>query len=102
MENAAVLKTVLRPAIKDIEAAIRIYYSKDYIGNKDMRAMFGDLGTNTYSKLKNAVREEEVRREMPIVVPNHINTEVAYEVWNIDIKKLVDKRARLKRLGMLG
>lgn len=101
MENAADLKPVLRPAIKDLEAAIRIYYSKDYIGTKDMKEIFGPLGSHTYIKLKDAVRLEEDRRGIPIVVPYHVDTEVAYEVWSIDIHKLVDKRARLKRLGML-
>lgn len=102
MEETRKIVPVRRPAIASLEAAIRIYFSKDYIGNKEIVEIFGDkIGANTICKLKEAVREEEDRRSIPIVVPCHVDTEVAYEVWSIDVEKLVNKRSRLKRLGML-
>ncbi len=32
------------PQVADISAAIRLYYEHTEIGNKDIRAIFGDMG----------------------------------------------------------
>lgn len=101
MERATMNLPVRRPEIKDLEATIKIYYTKDYIGTKEIMEIFGPMSNGTVVRLKNAVREEEAKRDIHTVVPYNVSTEVAYEVWSIDVKKLVEKRSRLKRLGML-
>lgn len=100
MNTVEMKKAVRRPEIKDVDAAIRIYYSKDYIGNKEFLEIFGTMGRDRIARLKNAIREEERRQGQPEVVLKKVCTEIAYEVLNIDIKKLVDKRQRLVRMGM--
>lgn len=89
-----------RPIIQDREAAIRIYYEHDYITCKHIREIFGPIGDNKMSQLRKAVRDEEANRGIPVVVPRHICTEVAYEVWEIDIEKLVRHYNKLKKIGL--
>ncbi len=90
-----------RPEIVSVEAAIRHYYGAGYIGNKEMREIFGSVSTATLAKLKRAVRDEEMKRAIPEVVPNKVSVEVAYEVWNIDPDTLVKNRQKLLKLGLL-
>lgn len=91
---------VIRQNILNIEAAIRAYYGNGYIGNAEIREIFGPLGSGTISKMKRAVREEEARQGVPIVVLNHLNVRVAYEVWGIDIDELVRNRKKLIALNL--
>ena len=88
--------------IKNIETAIRIYYSCPEIGNKEIRELFGSLGNSTISKYKNEVKKQQVADEVKTMCLNTINTETAYKVWGIDIADLEKRRAKLKRLGMCG
>ena len=39
------------PQVADISAAIRLYYEHTEIGNKDIRAIFGDMGNGRYCGL---------------------------------------------------
>ena len=90
-----------RPRIKDIDAAIRIYHGDGYISCKEIREIFGNMGTQRMAALRREVREEEVRRGVPIVVPRHICTQVAFDVWGIDVQELIEKRTVLKKLKII-
>ncbi len=91
-----------RPEVADTEAAIRHYYGTGYIGNKEMREIFGErISKATLAKLKKVVRTTEEERNIPEVVPHKVNAEVAYEVWGIDTEKLVRNRQKLIKLGLL-
>jgi hypothetical protein len=84
----------------DIEMAVRLYYEKPEITNADIKALFSTGETQTI-KIKKAVKEE---MENHLISPNEqevphsVNTEIAYEVWGIDIDNF---EKRLKKLRTL-
>lgn len=86
--------------IKGIDAALRIYYSYPEIGNAEIRELFGNLGSSTIAKYKDAVKQEQMERNVKTMCLNTINTRVAYEVWGIDVDDLEKRRKALKRLGL--
>lgn len=83
-----------------INEAIRIYYTYPELGNKEIRELFGNLGNSTISNYKKAVRDIQIERKVKTSQKNAVNTEIAYEVWGIDVKDLEQRRKKLKELGM--
>ncbi|MCH5209446.1 MAG: hypothetical protein J1F01_00630 [Oscillospiraceae bacterium] len=83
-----------------INEAIRIYYTYPELGNKEIRELFGNLANSTISNYKKAVREVQTERNIKTSQKNAVNTEVAYEVWGIDVENLEQRRKKLKALGM--
>lgn len=86
------------PQIVDIEVAIRLYYEKDRLYNKDIKTLFGNLSSSKIVILKNIVKEKMLEREIIIYDAMSVNTDIAYEVWGISIENL---EARLKKLRQL-
>lgn len=89
-----------RPIIQNREAAIRIYYSHDYINGNHIREIFGNIGSAKLAEMRKEVLAKEKELNIPTVVPRHICTEVAFEVWGIDIDKLVKHYNKLKKIGL--
>ena len=85
--------------IADIETAIRIYYQYPEIDNNQMRELFGKICSSTAARYKKAVKDEQVNRNVKTMCIDAVNTEVAYDVWGIDV---VDLERRLKKLKSLG
>ena len=85
--------------IADIETAIRIYYQYPEIDNNQMRELFGKICSSTAARYKKAVKDEQIKRNVKTMCNNAVNTEVAYDVWGIDV---VDLERRLKKLKSLG
>ena len=81
----------------DIETAVRLYYEKPEITNADIKKLFGTGETQTI-KIKRAVKEEMAKRGVKSWLPHSVNTEIAYEVWGIDIDNF---EKRLKKLRTL-
>lgn len=81
----------------DIEMAVRLYYEKPEITNADIKALFSTGETQTI-KIKKAVKEEMAKRGVKSWLPHSVNTEIAYEVWGIDIDNF---EKRLKKLRTL-
>lgn len=79
----------------DIEIAVRLYYEKPEITNSDIKELFGTGETQT---IKKAVKEEMAKRGVKSWLPHSVNTEIAYEVWGIDIDNF---EKRLKKLRTL-
>ena len=98
MENEKITVTV--PQVKDLGGAIQIYYRWTEIGNAEIRQLFG-VGSNTALKLKNAAREKMAKDNIPIWDANKVNTEVAYQVWGLDIVSMERRYEKLKKLGVL-
>lgn len=86
------------PQIVDIEVAIRLYYEKDRLYNRDIKTLFGNLSSSKIVILKNIVKEKMLEREIIIYDAMSVNTDIAYEVWGISIENL---EARLKKLRQL-
>lgn len=85
--------------IADIETAIRIYYQYPEIDNNQMRELFGKISSSTAARYKKAVKDEQINRDVKTMCIDAVNTEVAYDVWGIDV---VDLERRLKKLKSLG
>ena len=90
------------PHVADISAAIRLYYEHTEIGNKDIRAIFGDMGNGRIGRLKQLVLEAMHERGTVHYNAQYVNTEVAYDVWGINIDKLTAGRKKLQQLGLGG
>lgn len=93
------LKTSVHiPQPLDIATALEIYYSYSEIGNAEIRRLFGKLSNSTVVKLKRLAQEKMVELEKPVYNALSVNTEVAYEVWGLDIKKMETNYKKLMRL----
>lgn len=86
------------PQIVDIEVAIRLYYEKDRLYNKDIKTLFGNLSSSKIVDLKSLVKEKMLEQDIIIYDAMSVNTDIAYEVWGISIENL---EARLKKLRQL-
>lgn len=86
--------------IVDIDTALYIYYRYPKIGNKEIKELFGGLGSAALTKYKKAVQEEQIKQDVKTSQLHTINTEVAYEVWGIDVAELEKRRDKLKKLGL--
>ncbi len=90
---------VKRPNIKDIDAAVRLYYEKFELSGADIQAIFGSKSTATVSKLKKIVREEMVKTGRLPYDQHNIPTDVAFTAWGLDIADLERRRAKLLKLN---
>jgi len=88
------------PAITGIDNALKIYYSNSEIGNKEIKELFGSLSSATVSKLKHIVKDEMCNRNILAFGLNKVNTNVAYDVWGIDINDLEKRLKKLKELAL--
>ena len=86
------------PSITSIENALKIYYENVEIGNKEIIFLFGNHSSATISKLKKCVKQEMNKKGISNYCANKVNTEVAYEVWGLDINNL---KTRFKELSIL-
>lgn len=83
----------------DIETAVKMYYSKIEIGTKDIRELFG-VGATCATDMKKKVREEMAKRGVRNYYPNSIKTDIAFEVWGLDIEELERRLKALRRLKL--
>lgn len=89
------------PQISSLETAIRLYYDKLELSNKDIMALFGKMSSSTMAKLKRAANALIQERDTPIWNAQRVNTEVAYEAWGLDIKKLEYRYNKLKAMNFI-
>lgn len=86
--------------ITSIDTALRIYYSKSEIGSEEMLELFGEMCRSSLSLMRKPVLEVMAERGMKSFRQYTVNTEVAYEVWGIDVADLEKRRAKLIKLGL--
>ena len=89
-----------RKDITSIDTALRIYYSKSEIGSPEMKELFGDMCNSSLTMMRKPVLEAMAERGMKSFRQYTVNTEVAYEVWGIDVADLEKRRAKLLKLGL--
>ena len=87
------------PALKDIPNAIRIFYEKNELVNKDIRELFGCCST-TASRLKELAKEK-TDEGVPVWNALAVNTEYAYRAWGIEIGDLERRYQKLRKYGMV-
>ena len=90
------------PQICDPLAAIRLYYSKTELSTGDIRELFVDnrgkhIGGERALKLKKLVRDEMNARGVRSYDAMKCNTDVAYEVWGINIADLERRYEKLQQ-----
>jgi hypothetical protein len=88
-------------AISDIDTALRLYYEKDELDNKDISLLFGGIVPSTVSSMKKEVLAKMAEENITRFRYHTVNTEVAYRVWGIDVEKLEKRRAKLIKLGLM-
>ncbi len=90
------------PQIRDPLAAIRLFYSKTELSTGDIRELFAAgkgnrIGGERAAKLKKLVRDEMNARGVQSYDATKCNTDVAYEVWGINIADLERRYAKLQQ-----
>lgn len=91
---------VRRFPVADISAAIKLYYGKGYLNNKDIGEIFGTNVKSTIHQMKKPVMEEEKKRDLPVVVPCHVNAKIAFEVWGINVAELERNLKKMQELEL--
>lgn len=86
--------------ITSLDTAIKLYYENDELDNRDIIELFEPMAESTIAKMKNAVLEEMAKRGTVRHRRHTVNTEVAYEVWGLDIASLERRWAKLQKLGL--
>ncbi len=81
----------------DVSNAVKIYYSRIELSNADIESLFG-CATSTAVRLKKKVQKRMVEKQRFSLSPTCVPTDLAYEVWGLDIANL---EYRYKRLQML-
>lgn len=89
------------PNIKNIDAAVRLYYEKFELSSKDIRLIFDTKSTATESKLKNMVREEMAKEGRLPWDSHNVPTDIAFKAWGLEIADLERRRAKLVKLGLI-
>lgn len=83
----------------DIEKAVKIYYSMVEIGTKEIKELFG-VGNTSAQTMKNKVREEMAKRGIRNYYPHAVKTDIAFEVWGLNIEDLEHRLKALRRLKL--
>lgn len=84
--------------VRDIETALRLYYSTPELTSEDIRALFGDVSSGTITNLKRPVVEKMREGGYFCCTRHAVNTKLAYEVWGLDVE---DMEARYKKFRKL-
>ena len=85
------------PQVKDLEAAIRMFYEKSAFGTKDIMEMFG-VSVSTADRLKKLARMQEEEEGIQCRNTRFVNPDAAFRAWSLDIGRM---EASLKRLREL-
>ncbi len=90
------------PMIVSVERAVWIYNNCPYMGNREIEALFGKMSSSTRVKLKGMVKDEMDERGLICYNETTVNTDVAFEVWGLNIADLERRYAKLRKYGMTG
>ena len=88
------------PQITSIDTALKVYYQHIEIGNREIKALFGNLSSATVCKLKKAVKTEMNEHGIYSYGANKVNTAIAFDVWHINVCDLEKRREKLKKLDL--
>lgn len=84
--------------VPNIETAVLTYYSCIEIGTKEIKAIFG-VGDSTAGKMKKPVFERMALEKKKAWKRDNVITEIAFEVWGLDIADLEKRLKKLKSLS---
>ena len=89
-----------RVAIKDIRDCLRIYYSCTEIGNPEIKRLFGVSDSKAW-ELKRPVKRAQVEKGILVIDKSCVNTQLAFDVWGIDVNDIERRIKKLEKLGLL-
>ena len=93
--------TMRIPQIKDVENALRIYYDRLELSNKDIKELFPDVKSNaTITRLKHIARDLMVKESILSLNPMYVNTRAAFRAWGIDPEDLEARLTKLRRMKL--
>lgn len=87
------------PQVRDIETALRLYYERLELSNKDIKELF-ETSAGTVYRLKALAKEEMDAMGIPCWNATHVNTEAAYKAWGLDVQKMERNYKRLQSLRL--
>ena len=87
------------PRLSGIKTAIEIYYTMDSMSTQDVMRLFGCSATKA-REIKRPVQAAMKERGILQRTQGCVSTEVAYEIWGIDIKSLEQKYVKAEKLGL--
>ena len=90
------------PVIVSVERAVWIYNNCPYMGNNEIEQLFGKMSSQKRVKMKNIVFDEMDERGMTRYNNTTVNTDVAFEVWGLNIADLEKRYSKLRKYGMVG
>lgn len=86
-----------RVMMRNIEAAVEMYYSLPEIGTPEIMKLYG-CGRNVALRLKKEAKEEEKKQGKLTFSPYNVNTRCAFQAWNINIDELEKNVLKLYKL----
>lgn len=89
------------PTISSLQTAIKLYYERLELINKDITELFGDLSSATISRLKKKAREQMAIDGVQSWTGYGVSTESAYRAWNLNIADLEKRYSKLKELHLM-
>lgn len=91
------INNVRMPQITSIATAIRLYYQRTELSNRDIEELFGKHSRSTINKLKDLARQQMVEKDVPSWNSRLVNTEAAYKAWGLNIDNLEMRQAKLEQ-----
>lgn len=88
------------PPITSIENALSVYYRYPELGNKQIIELFGDISHTTIAKIKKHVRDEMYQQDIFSFGANTVNTEIAYQIFGLDIEDLENRLEKIRALNL--
>lgn len=89
------------PQLKNIETAIKVYYSRIELSNSDIKELFGNLSSATIAKLKKSAKEKMIEENIPAYDISRVRTDSAFRAWGLEIKDLEKRLEKLKKLNLI-
>lgn len=88
------------PRIRDIDTALRIYYSYTELDTELLRTLFEGLSSSTLYKLRRRCKEVMADRGVKCFGRSSVNTKIAFEVFGLDPADLEERKRKLQKLGL--
>lgn len=86
------------PPISSVESALDTYYKYPQLGNKEIRLVFGQIGSAKVCELKKLAREKMFEQGQLLLNDKMVNTDAAFTAWGIDVADLEKRLSKLKRM----
>lgn len=84
-------------AIRNLKAAVKLYYSKPELETRDIKEIF-ECSLSTAKRLKDQVKKVQIEKGRLTFSNSTVNTEIAFEVWGIDVDQAEKNLFKLQRL----